>query len=188
MDELVIARHGESQASAQGMVGGNTPLTKKGRRQALALGERLLAYPLDICLTSPALRTRETAETALRQRDVPIMALDDLADAGFGEFEGRPLGEYRQWVASHPPTEPAPGGESRVQTLRRFAAACRSILERRERHILVVAHGLTIRALLDDRPQPVVSGAAYADPAWLQRAEFKQAVERLERWCESPAW
>jgi hypothetical protein len=91
-------------------------------------------------------------------------------------------------VAAHPPTAAPPGGESRVETLRRFAAAFGSILARPERYVLVVAHGLTIRAVLDARPQPVVAGAPYGHVERLTHAALEEAVRRLERWCESPAW
>jgi broad specificity phosphatase PhoE len=188
MDDVVIARHGESEASARGIVGGDSPLTDRGREQARELGERLAGQPLDLCLTSPRLRARRTAEIALAGRDLPHEVVPELADIDFGDFEGSSLEEYREWVRSHPPTEPAPGGESRVATLRRYAEAFRGLLAASERHVLVVAHGLTVRALLDERPRPVVANAPYADEFVLTRLELGQAVERLERWCESPSW
>ena len=188
MDELALARHGESTASARGVVGGDDPLTRLGREQARALGARLASFPAEVCLTSAALRARETAELALAERPVPIEIVPELGDVRFGAFEGRPLAEYRDWVAAHAPTVAPPGGESRVETLRRFARAFRSILVRPERSVLVVAHGLTIRAVLDARPQPVVAGAPYGHAERVRRAELEHAVRRLERWCESPAW
>jgi len=188
MDELVLARHGESETSARAIVGGDEPLTERGRQQARALGAKLSSFPLEVCLTSAALRARETAELALQARDVPVEVVPELGDIRFGAFDGSPLAEYRHWVAAHPPTAAPPGGESRVETLRRFAHAFRSILARPEECVLVVAHGLTIRAALDRQPRPVVAGAHYAHAERLTRATFEQAVRRLERWCESPAW
>jgi broad specificity phosphatase PhoE len=188
MDEVVLARHGESATSARGGGGGDEPLTDRGRAQARALAAALASVPLDVCLTSATMRARETAELALAGRDVPVEVVPELGDVRFGSFERRPLAEYRDWVAAHPPTEAPPGGESRVETLRRFAAAFRSILARPERVVLVVAHGLTIRAVLDVRPQPVVAGAPYGHAERLTRVRLEQAVRRLERWCESPAW
>jgi broad specificity phosphatase PhoE len=180
MDELVLARHGESESSARGVVGGDEPLTELGREQARSLGARLAQVPLGLCLTSAAVRARETAELALAGREVPVEVVPELGDIRFGAFEGRPLAEYRDWVAAHAPTEAPPGGESRVETLSRFAAAFRSILARPERVVLVVAHGLTIRAVLDDRPQPVVAGAPYGHSERLTRTSLEQAVRRLE--------
>jgi len=188
MDELLLARHGESEASAAGIVGGDSPLTPAGRLQARALGERLAAVPVDVCLTSAARRATQTAEIALAGRPVPIETLPELGDVQFGEFDGKALADYRAWIESHPPDESPAGGESRVQTLRRFASAFGSVRARPERHVLVVAHGLTVRALLDDRPRPVVTGAAYGDAVSLTGDELDAAIARLEHWCESPAW
>lgn len=188
MDEVLLARHGESEASAAGVVGGDPPLTAAGRAQATLLGARSASFPVDICLTSAARRARETAEIALGGRSVRIEVLHDLGDVQFGVFDGRPLDEYREWVGAHSPSEAAPEGESRVETLRRFARAFRAVLARPERRVFVVAHGLTIRALLDERPQPVVAGARYGESVQLTRTLLQAAVERLERWCEDPSW
>jgi broad specificity phosphatase PhoE len=188
MDEVVLARHGESEASAAQIVGGDSPLTALGRKQARELGERIASLPADVCLTSNALRARETATIALAGRKVPIEIVHDLGDVEFGDFDGRPLEEYRDWIVAHPPSEAVPGGESRADTLRRFVRAFRAVLACTERHVIVVAHGLTIRALLDEHPQPVVAGAPYGHAVRLTRGELQTAVERVERWCKSPAW
>lgn len=188
MDEVVLARHGESEQSALGIVGGDGPLTAAGREQARALRSQLAAFPAAVCVTSGALRARETAAIVLEGRGVPVEIDGELGDIGFGEFEGRPLEEYRDWVSSHAPTEAAPGGESRRDTLSRFATALSRLLERDEPHVLVVAHGLTLRAVLDERPEPVVAGTPYGSAVRLQRDELAFALQRLARWCERPAW
>lgn len=188
MDELVVARHGESEASARGVVGGDTLLTERGRAHARELGERLKHFPADVCVTSAARRARETAAIALEGRSIPLEAVPELGDVRFGAFEGGPLQEYRAWIQAHDPEDAPPGGESRVETLRRFAHAFRELAGRSERRILVVAHGITVRALVDERPRAIVAGAPYGGAVELSRAELATALERLERWCESPAW
>lgn len=188
MDDVVLVRHGESESAAVGVVGGDTPLTDAGRAQARETGRALARRPFDVCLTSPARRARETAELVLEGRDVPQTVLWGLADIGFGCFEGGPLQEYRSWVAGHDPTEAPPGGESRVDTLRRFGRAYRALLERAESHLLVVAHGLTLSALTDDPPRPSVTGVGYGSSVELTQGELATAVARLERWCEAPTW
>lgn len=188
MDDVVLVRHGESETAAAGVVGGDAPLTEAGRSQARALARALADRPFDACLTSPALRARETAAIVLEGRDVPQTVAADLADIGFGAFEGGSLAEYRAWVAAHDPAEEPPGGESRVETLRRFCRAYRTLLGRAEAHLLVVAHGLTLSAPVDDPPEPSVAGVPYGSSLELTRDELAAAVARLERWCEAPAW
>jgi broad specificity phosphatase PhoE len=188
MNEVVLVRHGESETAAAGIVGGNAALTAAGRAQARELARALAERPFDACLTSPALRARETAAVVLEGRDVPQTVLADLADIEFGSFEGGSLAEYRAWIAGHDPAEAPPGGESRAETLRRFCRAYRTLLEQAEAHLLVVAHGLTLSSLTDDPPQPSVAGVPYGSSLGLTRDELAAAVARLERWCEAPAW
>ena len=80
MDDVVLARHGESESAARGVVGGDAGLTQRGRDQARLLGERLASTPIDVCLVSPAHRTRETAELALAGRDVHGLLLRAATD------------------------------------------------------------------------------------------------------------
>jgi broad specificity phosphatase PhoE len=188
MDEAVLARHGESETAAAGLAGGDAPLTEAGRAQARALGAALVSRELDLCVTSAARRAGETAALALAGRDVPTEVDPGLGDVDFGAFDGRPLAEYRAWIEAHAPDEAPPGGESRVATLRRFCRAYRGLLARPERRVLVVAHGLTLTALADERPRPVVAGVPYGTWLALGREELERAVARLERWCEAPAW
>jgi broad specificity phosphatase PhoE len=188
MDDVVLVRHGESETAAAGVVGGDAGLTDAGRGQAREAGRALAGRPFDACFTSPARRARETAELVLEGRDVPQAVLPELADIGFGAFEGALLQEYRDWIAAHHPASAPPGGESRVDTLRRFCGAYRALLGRTEAHLLVVAHGLTLSALTDDPPQPSVAGVPYGSTLELTRLELATAVARLERWCEAPAW
>ena len=188
MDDVVLVRHGESETAAAGLVGGDAGLTALGREQAREAGRALAGRRFDLCLTSPARRAQETAELVLEGREVPQAVMPELADIGFGTFSGEALEEYRSWIASHDPAEAPPGGESRVDTLRRFCRAYRTLLERAEAHLLVVAHGLTLSALTDDPPQPSVAGVPYGSSLELTRKELEAAVARLERWCEAPAW
>jgi broad specificity phosphatase PhoE len=188
MDDVVLCRHGESETAAAGVVGGDAPLTEAGRSQARELARALAQRPFDACFVSPAARARETASLALGGRDVPQAVLPDLADIDFGAFSGRSLQDYRAWTAGHDPVDAPPGGESRAATLRRFCRAYRTLLGRAEPHVLVVAHGLTLSALADDPPRPSVAGVPYGASLALTRAELTEAVARLERWCEAPAW
>ena len=188
MDEVVLARHGESETAAAGIVGGNAPLTQTGRAQARALGERLADMTFDLCVTSPARRARETAELALAGRHVPCELLAELGDIGFGSFTCARLAGYRAWARAHPPTEAPAGGESRVDTLRRLGGAFRALLARPEDTILVVAHGVALQAARDDRPTPEIAGVPYGSSLRLTGSELAGVIERLDAWCQAPSW
>ena len=197
MDEVILARHGESELSVVGAVNGDPavvcPLTATGEEQARRLGERLAEVEIDLCATSEFERAISTADLALAGRDVPRLVLAELNDVRFGCFEGGTLADYRAWAAENEPTTEAPGGgESRSGTVARYVRAYRTILARPDRTILVVAHGLPIRYVLNalekTDPAPLVEQVAYAEPYQLTRAELDVAVERLERWAGAPAW
>ena len=196
METVILARHGESELSAAGLVSGDPAeprgLTEIGREQARRLGERLADEPIDLCVTSEFVRVRQTADLALAGRGIPRLVVGELNDVRFGEFEGRPFEVYRAWARERDPTEEPPGGESRAEVAARYVRGFRRILERPERTILVVAHGLPLRytllALEDLDPTPIVEQVPLAEPYRLTRAELERATARLERWSRSPVW
>jgi broad specificity phosphatase PhoE len=197
VDRILLARHGESEFSVQGLTNGDPSvecgLTERGRAQARRLGEQLSATPLDLCVVSEFQRAGETAELALAGRQVPQLVLPTLNDIRFGAFEGKLLADYRAWARAHGPEDDAPGGgDSRVTTVARYADAFRTLLARPERTILAVAHSLPIRYALDAAagrpPGPVVEQVPYAEAFELDGAALTKAVELLEGWTREPAW
>jgi 2,3-bisphosphoglycerate-dependent phosphoglycerate mutase len=196
VETVILARHGESELSAAGLVSGDPAeprgLTEIGREQARRLGERLAGDPVDLCVTSEFVRVRETADLALAGREIPRVVVRELNDVRFGEFEGQPFEVYRAWARARDPTEAPTGGESRAEVAARYVRGFRRVLERPERTILVVAHGLPLRytllALEDLDPTPIVEQVPLAEPYRLTRAELERATARLERWSRSPVW
>ena len=153
MERLILARHGESEYSARGLVNGDASvavgLTEAGVEQARALGRTLAPEPLDLCVTSALERTRATAALALQGRDVPTAAWGELNDPRAGRFEGLPLAEYRVWAWAAGSQEETPGGgESRFEAVSRYGRAFRAVLERPEAVVLAVAHALPIAYVL----------------------------------------
>jgi broad specificity phosphatase PhoE len=188
----VLARHGESELSARGLVSGDLavscPLTPQGEEEARLLGEALADEPIDLCVTSEFERTRQTAELALAGRDVPTLVVPELNDPFYGEFEGKTLDAYREWAWSHGSRdEPLGGGESRLAIVARYVRGFRAILERPEETALVVAHSLPIAYVLHapSRRMPMVE---HARPHRLSEGELRAAVDRMEAWCAAPTW
>jgi 2,3-bisphosphoglycerate-dependent phosphoglycerate mutase len=197
VDRAILARHAESDLSVVGRTNGDpavaVALTETGREQARQLGRVLAGERIDLCATSEFERAWETADLALEGRDVRRLVLPELNDIRFGRFEGGALADYRAWARAHGPTEPAPGGgESRVETVARYVSAFRTILARPEETVLVVAHSLPIRYVLNaaagSTPLPAIEQVPYAEPFRLTRAELESAVGRLAAWVAEPAW
>jgi probable phosphoglycerate mutase len=197
VEELIMARHGESEFSVVGRTNGDPtvtcPLTETGRQEAHRLGELLAKGRIDLCVVSDFQRAQETADIALAGRDVPRLVSLDFNDIRFGDFEGHALTEYRAWAHAHGPEVQAPGGgDSRAETVRRYIRGFRMILGRPERRILLVAHGLPVRYILDADngrdPAAAVAQVPYAEPFQLDETELAAAVDRLEAWAASPHW
>jgi broad specificity phosphatase PhoE len=197
MEQIILARHGESELSVAGTVNGDPAtacaLTPTGEEQARRLGELLADTQLDLVVTSEFDRARQTADLAVADRGLPRLVLPELNDVRFGRFEGGTLADYRVWAAGNEPSSEAPGGgESRSGTVLRYVSGYRVVLTRPERTILVVAHGLPIRYVLNALggrdPEPLVEQVAYAEPYRLAAAELERALARLGRWAREPAW
>jgi broad specificity phosphatase PhoE len=192
----ILARHGESEFSAKGVMNGDPglagPLTEDGVAQARALGEALRETAIGLCVVTEFERTRQTADVALEGRDVPRLVVPELNDIHVGEFEGGLLETYRAWARDRSPVEIPAGGESRAGVAERFARGFRRVLDRPEETVLVVAHGLPIRYVLlaieGTEPRPVVESVDYATPYRLTRSDLEHAVERLELWVMDPIW
>jgi broad specificity phosphatase PhoE len=134
---LLIARHGETAANAQGLVLGRAdpPLTDVGRAQAAALA---LALPRpNVVVSSPLLRARQTAQAF----GVDVLVDERWIELDYGELDGRSiasvareLADARRGDTSYSP----PGGESLASLGARVRAACESLAERASGDVVVV--------------------------------------------------
>ncbi len=76
---LYLVRHADSQASENGLAQSpDTPLSKKGKKQALLLAKRLNQETIDSILSSNWSRGQETAEIISKQLDMKFSYRDDL--------------------------------------------------------------------------------------------------------------
>lgn len=197
MERAILARHGESVLGAEGRLNGDPTvdngLTGEGEAQARALAAALVDVDIELGVASEFPRTRSTLALALAGRDVPTLVLPELNEIRFGRWEGGPFDGYLEWAWNHGPEEPCPGdGETRADAVRRLTRGFRTILERRERTVLVVGHGLALRYLLDaaegSDPAPMLEQLSLAEPISLAADDFRAALELLERWCERPVF
>lgn len=93
--DLLIVRHGESEANAEGRMQGrfDSPLSDKGREQARRIGRWLHAHGLgwDFAVTSPLARARETATIIAETCGGPPPVSEPLlCEIAAGALEGRP--------------------------------------------------------------------------------------------------
>jgi phosphohistidine phosphatase len=83
-----LLRHGDAEAG-DGKPDPERDLTEKGERQSIAAGKALeaLGVKLDVCLTSPKVRARRTAELACEPLGTPIEEDDRLAGGDFDPLD-----------------------------------------------------------------------------------------------------
>jgi broad specificity phosphatase PhoE len=145
---LILVRHGQTEANAQGLLLGrlDAELNERGRRQAAALA---VALPRpDRVIASPLRRARDTAAAFGR----PVEVDERWIELDYGELDGRPiaaLGDavWRTWRAD---VAFAPsGGESLAALGRRVRAACDDLAEEAASgEVVVVSHVSPIKAAI----------------------------------------
>ena len=83
-----LLRHGDAEAG-EGKPDAERELTEKGERQSVAAGKALkaLGVKLDVCLTSPKVRAKRTAELACDSLDCAVEEDDRLEGGDFDPLE-----------------------------------------------------------------------------------------------------
>jgi broad specificity phosphatase PhoE len=187
---FMLLRHAHSTLNAEGRVNGDptmpVPLTPEGRAEAERAGHQLAQLEIELCVHTRFLRTRETAESLLLGRDVPLLEEPLLDDVDVGELEGATIADYRAWKRAHARDEPFPGGESLDDCATRYARAFRRLLERPERTVVVVCHEIPVRYALNaaagsdelDGPEHLIPNAT---PYLFDEAALERAAARIEQ-------
>lgn len=178
---VYLARHGQTAYNLERRFQGQqpVPLDETGRRQAGELAQRAAEHGFSALWCSPLRRARETADVVARRiglqprEDARFMETDagDWTDLLFSEVEVKAPELLAKFLAGDP-TFAFPGGESFAQQEARVAAALADV-EAGPAPVLVVCHGMVIRAALSSRAghweahaERVPNGALVAlDPA-----------------------
>lgn len=158
--EVILLRHGQTEGNLAGRYIGRTdePLCEAARRH---LREVEPFTGVSNVLVSPLRRARETARLLFPGAALTIC--QDLREIDFGDFEGRTAEEmsgdpaYGEWVRGGC-TGPCPRGESLDRFMERtcaaFGLAVRRSIAQKEEHLVVVAHGGSIMAIMSRYARP----------------------------------
>jgi alpha-ribazole phosphatase len=164
--KLLLARHGETEFNRQRKFYGSADvdLDEKGQEQARILAQKVLAVQPTVLVQTNLRRTQETLRPLTRELPaVPVITLPNLAEKGFGDWEGldadeieaRYPDEWTKWLRAPltytPPTvEPFADFKDRVheglQWLLRHLTA--------DDTALIVAHLGTIRLIYQELVAP----------------------------------
>jgi probable phosphoglycerate mutase len=153
---LIVLRHGRTAFNAEGRYQGSidTDLDETGRAQAAGL-HAVLPPDIDVLVSSPMRRARQTAEAIGAARGLPLELAGDFRERGAGVLEGLTLPEVQ---ARHPELwarrvlrqwdEGPPGGESIRDVFHRVARGLDALRGAYPgRRVVLVAHGFVSKAI-----------------------------------------
>lgn len=145
MKHLYFVRHGLSVMNKRGIYSGRTetPLAPEGITQAQEAGKALKGLSIDLIVSSPLERARETAALIAQQIGYPIaeIHLNELfTERNFGVLEGTPYTPDRA-IEHHKGVEPD------EEILARARKGIDYLKTLRHDNILVVGHGSIGRAM-----------------------------------------
>ena len=107
--KIFITRHGQTEWNSLGRLQGrkDIELNEVGREQALKTGEKIKDEKIDIIITSPLKRARETADIINKQFNVKIVEDERLMERCYGDFEGITKVELKEKKIKYPEIDDA---------------------------------------------------------------------------------
>lgn len=157
--EIYVFRHGETTDNINRIFSGwrDANLTKRGEQQAEVLALKLKNKHIDLCITSTQIRSKATAEIALKYHKEIVFEEDPrIMERNYGELQGkskeRAMKENPEqaikWRRGY--DNPPPGGESLQMVEQRVFPFCEELVERIKKNNINVAiscHGNSMRAI-----------------------------------------
>jgi broad specificity phosphatase PhoE len=131
-------------------------LSRRGRLQTKSIVKKLRGQKIDLIISSPYRRTKETALIVAKELDLGVVFDKRLVDSKMGIYCGRPKAEYFRDFSKDPKKRfkmrPS-GGESWYDVQKRTREFLKSVEKKYQgKNILVVGHG---------------------DPLWLLEGEIR---------------
>lgn len=150
MNRLYIIRHGKTEWNDKKLLQGKTDieLNEEGIKQAKALSKKIDLNEIDICISSPLKRTKQTAKLIVDGK-IPIIYDDLLLERGFGNYEGKPINFdliSKQWDYK------LNDSEENIETIQDCLKRAKKFLDKinseyNNKTILIVSHGSLIKML-----------------------------------------
>lgn len=159
MSKIYIVRHGETEWNkiqrAQGC-SNDIPLSYEGRVQAMAIAKRLKDENIDLFYSSDLKRAYETASIIAKEHNKEVEKCKEFREISLGDWEGLNFNMiqekyndiYNVWRKT-PHLAMIPNAEKISDIISRAIGKLEKILkENKEKNILIVSHGITIKVML----------------------------------------
>jgi len=153
---IVLVRHGVT-AQTGPLLSGRLPgidLSEKGVEQAEHAAARLASLAVTAVYASPIERTTQTAQCIAARFGLPVIALDGVIEADYGEWTGgkiADLAKTEEWkvVQVAPSRARFPGGESIREMQARVVGALDAVVAQHPHEtIVVVSHADPIKSAI----------------------------------------
>ncbi len=158
---LYIMRHGETSWNKQRKLQGQTDilLGEEGIRLAKECGEAMKDIDIDLVISSPLIRAKQTAELVMAGRELPMITDRRISEISFGDWEGQCIDQsdvlpedFKEKFYKDPLNCPrAPRGESFQGVINRTREFYESLLRNKayeNANIFISTHGAASRCLL----------------------------------------
>jgi probable phosphoglycerate mutase len=151
---LLLIRHASTDVAGKALAGRlpGVTLNEAGKREAIALAERLAECNLAAIYVSPRERARDTAAPLAARFKLPLTTCADLDEIDFGDWTGCEFQDlagderWRVWIERRSIAQP-PNGEAFERVARRVAHAMDELAQRHDgQTIALVTHGDIIKA------------------------------------------
>ncbi len=141
IEKAIFIRHGESLANVLNIITEDIdgyPLTERGMEQVLFSAEQLKGLKIDGIISSPILRTKQTARAIGDRLNLDIKIDDRVRESGLGAYNGYKLENVPKLSREDL------GMESWSSQVKRM----RKIIDDYDGNYVVVSHALPIRAVV----------------------------------------
>lgn len=154
--KLYITRHGKTIWNEQGILQGSldSPLTKEGVQKAIDLSKRISIYNIQAIVTSDLKRAKDTSFYIKSGSDIPIFYFKELREMSFGDWDGMKITEIQEKYQddfrkfeTDPINFDNKSGETYINLLSRVEKALETIKNLNYENVLIVTHGITVKAL-----------------------------------------
>jgi isoleucyl-tRNA synthetase len=148
-----VMRHGQAESNVRNISSTDSEkqkqnhLTEEGRRAVLARAAEFRNTGIELIITSPFTRTRETAEIMAKELGLwegQLIVDERLREIAVGTLDGAPIDEYRAFYTSADErfSKAPPGGETLNDVKRRVGEFLYDIEQKyHSTKILIVSHG-----------------------------------------------
>jgi isoleucyl-tRNA synthetase len=147
-----VMRHGETKSNIEGLTSykhaDTDGITEKGRKEVLESAEGMKDKGIDLIISSPFRRAKETAEITAEVLGLSasdIVYDDRIKEINPGDFDGGIWKKYHEAISNIGPewfTHTVPNGESYKEVLLRVGAFIYDVENTyKDKNILIVTHG-----------------------------------------------